>query len=212
MCGRYTLRAPNREVAAAFDLPEVPEIPARYNIAPTQPVPAVRTTPDGIGRELVSLRWGLIPSWADDPAIGNRMINARAETVASKPAYRRPFRTRRCLIVGDGFYEWRQHDGRKQPYYIRRKDDRPFAFAGLWDQWGRDAEVVRSCTIITTEANELMAPIHDRMPVIVPPAAYGLWLDPAVLDPGPLREVLRPYPPGELEAFPVSTFVNRPAH
>jgi putative SOS response-associated peptidase YedK len=193
MCGRYTLRTPAREIAEVFDLAEVPELTPRFNIAPTQPVPAVRLAPDGGGRELTSFRWGLIPSWADDPSIGNRMINARAETVAGKPAFRHSVRAKRCLIVSDGFYEWRKLNGRKQPYYIRMKDDHPFAFAGLWEEWGRDAGAIRSCTIITTDANELMAPIHDRMPVIVHPSDYGLWLDPAVSDPGRLQPLLRPY-------------------
>jgi putative SOS response-associated peptidase YedK len=212
MCGRYTLRTPAREVAEAFDLPEVPALTPRFNIAPTQPAPVVRLVPDGGGRELAFFRWGLIPSWADDPSIGNSMINARAETVAAKPAYRRSFRAKRCLVVSDGFYEWRKRDGRKQPYYIHRKDDRPFAFAGLWDEWQRDGDPIRSCTIITTDANALMAPIHDRMPVIVRPCDYGLWLDPAVADPGRLQPMLRPSPAEELDLYPVSTLVNHPAH
>jgi putative SOS response-associated peptidase YedK len=212
MCGRYTLRTPAWQIAEAFDLPEVPEVTPRFNIAPTQPVAAIRVAPDGGHRELTFLRWGLIPSWADDPSIGNRLINARAETVAGKPSYRHSFRAKRCLIVGDGFYEWRKRDGRKQPYYIRMKDDRPFAFAGLWDQWGHDGGAIRSCTLITTAANELMAPIHDRMPVIVHPSDYGLWLDPAVTEPVRLQPLLRPYPAEELDAYPVSTFVNPPAN
>jgi putative SOS response-associated peptidase YedK len=212
MCGRYSLRKPTREIAGEFDLADVPELPPRYNIAPTQDVPVVRLAPDRQRREFGLLRWGLIPSWADDPGIGNRLINARGETVAGKPAFRRAFQTRRCLIVADGFFEWRKTDGRKQPYFIHRKDDRPFAFAGLWERWARGDEPVESCTIITTEANELMQPIHDRMPVIVPCSAYDLWLDPTVKDLSRLETLLSPDPELELEAYPVSTLVNSPAH
>jgi putative SOS response-associated peptidase YedK len=210
MCGRYTLRKPSREIAEAFDVPEVFEFPPRFNIAPTQGVPVVRLAPDRAARGLDLLHWGLIPSWADDPAIGSRMINARAETVATKPAFRHAFKAKRCLVVTDAFYEWRKVDGRKQPYLIHLKDDRPFAFAGLWESWNKGGEPIESCTIITTEANELMAPIHDRMPVIVPESAYDLWLDTVVKDPGKLQPLLVPFPAEEMEAYPVSTLVNNP--
>ena len=212
MCGRYTLRKPPREIADAFDVPEVPELPARYNIAPTQPVPVVRLDPDRGRREIELLHWGLIPSWADDPAIGNRMINARAETVAEKPAFRHAFRKKRCLVLTDGFFEWRREGKRKQPFFIRMKDDRPFAFAGLWEDWERDAGAIRSCTHLTTEPNGVVAPIHDRMPLILPESAYDLWLDPDVNDPKRLQPLLVPYPADEMEAYPVGTLVNSPAN
>ncbi|QDV35659.1 SOS response-associated peptidase [Tautonia plasticadhaerens] len=210
MCGRYTLRTTAREIAETFDVPEVPELPARFNIAPTQDVPVVRLG-DG-GREFHLLHWGLIPSWADDPDIGSRMINARAETVAEKPAFRRAFRSRRCLVVSDGFFEWRREGGRKQPYFIRMKDDRPFAFAGLWERWDKLGEPIESCTLITGEPNEVVALIHDRMPVIVPESAYEHWLDPDVQDPKRLQGLLVPCPSEEMEAYPVSTLVNSPSN
>lgn len=211
MCGRFTLRTPAGDVAEQFGLFSAPDLAPRYNIAPSQQVAAVRTAP-GDGRELVLLRWGLVPSWADDPSIGYKMINARGESVATKPSFRNAFKQRRCLIVADGFYEWQKTGGQKQPYYIRLKSGRPFGFAGLWERWGRDGQPFDSCTIITTGANELMAPLHDRMPVVVPPADYDLWLDPAVKDVERLLPLVRPYPPQEMEAFPVSTVVNNPRH
>jgi putative SOS response-associated peptidase YedK len=212
MCGRYTLRKSAREVAEAFGLAEIAPLEPRYNIAPSQSVPVVRLEPTEDSRRLDLLRWGLIPSWADDPAIGNRMINARSDTVADKPAYRHAFKAKRCLIVADGFYEWMNADGRKQPHFIHLKDDRPFALAGLWERWDKGGEPIESCTIITTDANELLAPIHDRMPVIIPQADYDLWLDPAVKDPRKLQPLLSPFDPDEMEAYPVSTLVNRPSN
>jgi len=224
MCGRFTLRAPASVVAEQFALFEVPPFAPRFNIAPSQPVPVVRLgkgdsplSPRGTvpfsGRELVWLRWGLIPSWAKDPAIGNRLINARAETVAEKPAFRATLRRRRCLVAADGFYEWQRTGKRKQPYFIRLRDDRPFAFAGLWESWeGPDSSQIESCTLLTTEPNELMRPIHDRMPVILPADGYQAWLDPAVEKPEQLLLLFRPYPAGEMTAEPVGTFVNSPAN
>ncbi|QDV36944.1 SOS response-associated peptidase [Tautonia plasticadhaerens] len=212
MCGRYTLRAKRETIAEAFDLPEVPELPARYNIAPTQDVPVVRPGPDQGHRTLCLLHWGLIPSWADDPSIGNKMINARAETVAEKPAFRHAFKTKRCLVVADGFYEWRREGKHKRPYFIRMKDDRPFAFAGLWERWDKGGGPIESCTLITGEPNEVVAPVHDRMPVILHDSDYDIWLDPEVTDPKMLRPLLVPYPAEEMEAYPVSTLVNSPAN
>lgn len=198
------------DVAKAFDLPDVPELFPRYNIAPTQGVPIVRLGEDE-RRHLTMVHWGLIPGWADDPKIGNRMINARGDTVATKPSFRQAFKKRRCLVVADGFYEWQQTGGpRKQPYYIRLKNDGPFAFAGLWERWSKGGTPIESCTIITTEPNELMAELHDRMPVILRPGAYGVWLDPAVQEPERLQPLLCPYPAGEMVAHPVSTVVNNP--
>lgn len=209
MCGRFTLRSKTSDVAKAFNLLDVPELPLRYNIAPTQAVPIVRLGDNG-SRKLSLAHWGLIPSWADDPAIGNRMINARADTVATKPSFRTAFKKRRCLLVADGFYEWQKTNGKKQPYYIRLKDGAPFGFAGLWERWERDSNAIESCAIITTDANELMEPIHNRMPVIIPPSAYDLWLDQAVQEPERLQALLCPCPAGDLTADAVSTVVNNP--
>jgi putative SOS response-associated peptidase YedK len=207
MCGRFTLRSPASRVAEAFALQEPVELRPRYNIAPSQMVAAVRLEADE--RRLVQLKWGLIPSWADDPAVGYKMINARSETVASKPSFRSAYKSRRCLIVADGFYEWQKAGAKKQPFHVRLKGGSPFAFAGLWERWKRDEQEIESCTIITTEANELMAPIHNRMPVIVAPDDYQLWLDTAsALD--RLPELLKPYPAAGMEAYAVSTTVNNP--
>ncbi|MCA3749441.1 MAG: SOS response-associated peptidase [Rubrobacter sp.] len=210
MCGRYTLVTPVEELAERFGVEgRLPELPPSYNVAPGRGVAAV--VAEGGRRRLEVLRWGLVPPWADDPSIGDRMINARAETVASKPSFRRAFRERRCLIPADGFYEWQRLDGGKQPYYVRRKDGAPFAFAGLWEIWRREGEEIRSCTILTTEANGLLGGIHDRMPVIVPPDLYGLWLEGGA-EREELDAVLRPYPGDDLEAYPVSRLVNNPAN
>lgn len=211
VCGRYVLTVTGRVLARLFDLDEVPEVEARYNIAPTQPVLVVRAGAGG--RKLDTLRWGLIPSWAKDPAIGNRMINARAETVAEKASFRSAFRHRRCLVPADGFYEWRREDNRKQPYLVRFADGRAFAIAGLWETWRQpDGTPLESCVLITTEPNPVVAPLHDRMPVIVPPELYSQWLEPADQDQGRLHALLAPHPPEEMEAYPVSRHVNNPAN
>jgi putative SOS response-associated peptidase YedK len=211
VCGRYVLTVTGRVLARLFDLDEVPELEARYNIAPTQQVPIVRAGPDG--RRLDAVRWGLIPSWAKDPSIGSRMINARAETVAEKPSFRNAFRRRRCLVPADGFYEWRRNGNRKQPYLVRFGDGRPFAIAGLWEVWHRpDGTPLESCTLITTEPNLVVALLHDRMPVILPQRSYRDWLEPANEDPERLRRLLLPHDPDEMEAFPVSLRVNNPSH
>jgi putative SOS response-associated peptidase YedK len=215
MCGRFTLRAPASLVAEQFALFDAPPFEPRYNIAPTQPVVVVRQAgvEASIPRELVWLRWGLVPSWAQDPAIGNRLINARAETAAEKPAFRAAMRRRRCLVVADGFYEWQRTGGRKQPYFIHMRDDRPFAFACLWESWeGADHSALETCVILTTDPNDLMRRIHDRMPVIVSPNDYGRWLDPAIEKPDQLAALLRPYATDELIGYPVSPHVNSPAH
>jgi putative SOS response-associated peptidase YedK len=158
------------------------------------------------------VRWGLIPSWADDASIGNRLINARAETAAEKPSFRSAFKHRRCLIPTSGFYEWQKVGTKKQPHYIRRPDEVPFAFAGLWERWEKGGEPIESCTILTTEANGMMRPIHDRMPVILGPEAWGQWLDPEGKESLPLKPLLRPYPDDWLTAYPVSTRVNNPKY
>jgi putative SOS response-associated peptidase YedK len=212
MCGRFTLRARSEVIAAAFGLADIPLLGPRYNVAPTQGVAVVRLDRQTGTRRLDLMRWGLVPSWAGDAVIGNRMINARAETVAEKPGYRQAFKARRCLIAADGFYEWMQLGGRKQPYHICFKDDRPFAFAGLWEFWQGAAGSLESCALITGEPNELVRPIHGRMPVILRPEDYDFWLDPGVTDAGMLKELLTPYPAAEMVASPVSTLVNAPAN
>ncbi|NTU83609.1 MAG: SOS response-associated peptidase [Chloroflexales bacterium] len=211
MCGRFTLAAPAEQVAAQFQLAEVPDLSARYNIAPTQQVATVRATE--VGRDLAFFRWGLVPSWAKDQSVGARMINARAETAAEKPAFRTALRQRRCLIPADGFYEWQAIAGGKQPYYIGLADGGLFALAGLYEHWkSPDGEWLYSCTILTTEANELMRPLHNRMPVILAPEHYALWLDPGLHDTGPLQPLMAPYPAGQMAARPVSKAVNRVAN
>jgi putative SOS response-associated peptidase YedK len=212
MCGRFTLFEPDKILAKEFGVATFAPRSPRYNIAPSQPVAAVRAAPSGAGRELALLRWGLIPSWSKDPAVGNRLINARAETVSEKPSFRNAFRRHRCLIPANGFYEWQRREVRKQPFYIRMHDGRPFAFAGLWDRWENpDKGVIETCTILTTATNALLAPIHDRMPVILPPAEYARWLDPSLQDPDSLAPLLVPFPPEDMVAFPVSPRVNAPS-
>lgn len=214
MCGRYTL---TKLENALRNLPFVKSAPAeadaeppRFNIAPTQPVLAVANNHPG---RLERFHWGLIPSWAKDPSIGSRLINARAETLAEKPAFRTAFRRRRCLVPADGFYEWRVDPGgkTKTPMYIRLKGGKPFAFAGLWDVWhDPGGGEIPSLTLVTGEPNELVKPIHDRMVVILRPEDYQRWLEPAEQEAEKLREMLKPYPAEEMEAFPVSRLVNSP--
>ena len=214
MCGRYSLTSPTEAVRRMFDFPEQPNLAVRVNIAPSQDVAAVRLGADGASaRHFAWLRWGLIPSWAKEPGIGNRMINARAETIAEKPAFRAAFRRRRCLIPADGFYEWKTERGRKQPYRIALEGGAPFAFAGLWERWEGSGEggAVESCTIVTTEANARLKAIHHRMPVILAPGAYEAWLDPAT--PGAeAQALLRPAPSEWFTAYRVSPKINSPAN
>ncbi|TAJ06965.1 MAG: SOS response-associated peptidase [Nitrospirae bacterium] len=214
MCGRFSQTSSPEVVAEQFGFVGVPLfLTPRYNIAPSQPVAVVRTHHESGMRECVLLRWGLIPSWAKDQAIGYKMINARAETASEKPAFRGPFRSRRCLILADGFYEWQREGRRKQPFYIRLKDRRPFAFAGLWDKWEpQGGEAVESCTILTTGPNDVLKPIHERMPVIVAPQAYSLWLDPTVQQVEAIRPILQPYSADRMEVYPVSLLVNNSRH
>ena len=223
MCGRYSLTSPGELVAEVFGLEDAPRLTPRYNIAPTQEAAVVRVLserdagqldrPGDAGRRtLALLRWGLIPAWADDPGIGNRLINARAESAAEKPAFRFGFERRRCLVATDGFYEWRREDGGKQPYRIRRADRRPFALAGLWDRWWQaPRQPVDSFTILTVAAAPGIAHIHDRMPALLPPAAFDAWLDPRRHDRAALEALLRPHG-ADLEAYPVSKVVNDPAN
>ncbi len=217
MCGRYTLAAPNPiEVRARFHLEEHVEVRTRYNVAPGDAVLAVTTDREGAARG-GELRWGLVPSWAKQPELGLKMINARVETVAERPAYRTAFERFRCLIVADGFYEWQRASGTesrapgrpaKQPFHITRDDGRLFAFAGLWSSWrGEDGARLRTCTILTTAANPAIAPLHDRMPVILAPDAEDAWLDPATPREG-LYELLRGLPAAQTALRPVSAAVN----
>jgi putative SOS response-associated peptidase YedK len=209
MCGRFTLSANAQRLREFFPLFEIPETVPRFNIAPTQAALAV-TQAENAKPRAAWLRWGLIPSWAKDKKIGVSLINARADTLASKPAFRAAFKRRRCLILADGFYEWRNGDktAPKQPFHLRRGDGQPFAFAGLWEHWAQEQPPIDSCTIITTDANDVVRPVHDRMPVILDPRDYARWLDPASADSGVLQEMLRPYPPEQMTAVAVSPFVN----
>jgi putative SOS response-associated peptidase YedK len=215
MCGRYTQSKSAEIIAEAFQIDNVSDIKPRYNIAPTQSVLTVLQPSASANRQGKMLHWGLIPSWAKDRKMGSKLINARAETVAEKPAFRSAFRKRRCLVVADGFYEWQQQENKKQkqPFYFRLSDGEPFAFAGLWEHW-QDAtgEEIESCTVLTTEANDLMRPIHNRMPVILEPKNYDLWLDSEATKPELLQPLLHPYPTEEMTAYPVSTVVNKPVN
>ena len=217
MCGRFTLTELEPDVLTEiFTLSgDLPTLAPRYNIAPTQPVATVIHDPRRTENRLGFMRWGLIPSWAKDPAIGSRLINARGETVHEKPSFRAAFRRRRCLIVANGFYEWqKQDDGPKQPVYITLTDDKPFAFAGLWEMWTdrtSGSELV-TCTIITTGPNDLVRPIHNRMPVILPREDYARWLTTDDRDADSLLPLLRPYPAEHMTAWPVSRRVNSPAN
>jgi putative SOS response-associated peptidase YedK len=211
MCGRYTLTRPAPDVAAHLRV-AVPEQTPRWNIAPTQPVLCVRQTGTGQA-EAVLLRWGLVPSWAADLSIGNRLLNARAETVREKPAFRTAFQRRRCLIAADGFYEWQTVGKRKQPVHFRLGDGGPFAFAGLWERWSPPgAPPVETCTILTTAANELVRPVHERMPVILDPERYPAWLDPRVNDIALLHAWLGPYPAAAMTAAAANPAVNDARH
>ena len=229
MCGRFVAASSPQLLAERFDVDEVDVDAAEpdYNVAPTEPIMVVRQREDR--RVLSRVRWGLVPSWAKDPSVGYKMINARAESLASKPAYKRSFEKRRCLIPADGFYEWRvvappstpKGRPKKQPVFVHRRDGEPMAFAGLWAVWkvpegvegvGEEDGWLRSCVIVTTRANALLEPVHDRMPVLLPESAWARWLDPEERDLGALSELLVPAPDDELELWPVSPLVNKPEH
>ena len=177
-------------------------------------VAIIRLNPETLQRRLALVKWGLIPFWAKDSSIGNRLINARAESAAEKPAFRSAFKSRRCLVPADGYYEWKKmKGGQKQPYLARNADGSPFAFAGLWERWqAPEDEIIESCTILTTDANDLTQPIHDRMPVILNPKDYGLWLDPEVKGPALLKPLLQPYPSEEMMVMPVNPKVNKASY
>jgi putative SOS response-associated peptidase YedK len=203
MCGRFTLPMPWSELVKLYRVHDRPNLKPRYNIAPTQDILAVRLDQDG-QQEAVQLRWGLLPFWAKEEKISYSTINARAETVAKKPAFRDPFKKRRCLIPADGYYEWKKlKDGSKQPYRITLKPEQPFSFAGLWEHWEKEDKVVESCTIIVTDANELTKDIHGRMPVILDPEDYDRWLDGS-----DGQNLLRPYPSEKMLRYPVSRAVG----
>lgn len=209
MCGRFAQRTDPKRVAKQFGVEDVPELEPRYNIAPTQEILGVSKIADGC--EMTFYKWGLIPSWAKDTSMGARLINARSETVREKPAFRQAFKQRRCILPADGFYEWQRTEGRKQPFFFRMRDESPFGFAGLWEQWkGEEGHVINSCTILTTEANEVLRPVHDRMPVILHPDDYSLWLDHDVRKLEMVEDLLRPYPADEMDSYPVSTLINSP--
>lgn len=208
MCGRFTLSSPGEIVADLFHLGEVPDLTPRFNVAPTQRV-AVVVAPEPDRRKLVGMRWGLVPSWAKDVKIGARMINARSETVATKPAFRSAFKRRRCLVVADGFYEWKRVGKAKQPFHIRMADGSPFGMAAIWEVWQPDdGERVVSCSILTTTPNALVADVHDRMPVILPPERHAVWLDTDLTDRDTLSGLLRPFAADSMCAVPVDRRVG----
>ncbi|MBN1764603.1 MAG: SOS response-associated peptidase [Sedimentisphaerales bacterium] len=212
MCGRFALTISPTVLARLFQLADTPSLSPRYNIAPGQEVTAILNQ-EGQGRTCRLFSWGLIPTWAKDPAMGAKLINARAETVSEKPAFRESFKNKRCLIPADGFYEWHKKDKTSRPYFIRMQYNEPFAFAGLWQQWqSPDQQTRKTCAILTIHANSLLEPIHPRMPVIIPPENYDLWLDTTLSTTDRLQKLLHPYPPEKMNCFAVSPLVNSPQH
>lgn len=210
MCGRFVLTADTGAIQQSFNLTTVPDMPARFNIAPTQPV-AVITNDNP--KELTYYRWGLIPSWAKDAKIGNNLINARSEDVEDKPSFRSAFKRRRCLIPADGFYEWSSRGKDKVPMFVHLQNHELFAFAGLWEVWhSPDGEEIRTCTILTTEPNELIRPLHNRMAVILHQADYDTWLTPGELPPPALKPLLKPYEADRMAVYEVSKLVNKPSN
>ncbi len=211
MCGRYTVTATPEVLRALFGYAEQPNFPPRYNVAPTQPIAIVRLMNGK--RQFALVRWGLLPSWVKDPKAFSLLINARGETVNEKPAYKAAMKRRRCLIPVDGFYEWKALGSRKQPYYVRAKSGTPLAFAGLWETWtGPNGEELETAAIVTTDANQTLAPIHDRMPVVIAPEQFNLWLGGLDEDTAAASALIRPAPDDLLEVIPVSSDVNRVAN
>jgi len=212
MCGRFVNTSSREELSIRFGFDDIPEgalFEPRYNIAPSQEHPVLIVSQDR--RVVQMMKWGLVPHWSKDPKIGYKMINARSEGIEEKPSFRGPIKKRRCLVIADGFYEWLKPDKKtKVPYYFRLKSGEPFAFAGLWDLWDKGDEPLKTFTIITTTPNELMEPIHNRMPVILKEEDEGRWLDPENINPDDVVELLKPYPSEEMECFKVSTIVNSP--
>lgn len=210
MCGRYVITSPAKAIRALFAYDEQPDFPPRYNVAPTQPIPVVRLNSGK--RSFALMRWGFVPAWAKDPKTFSLLVNARGESVLDKPAFRNAMRRRRCLVPADGFYEWR-HVAPKRPYFVRPKSGEPIAFAGLWETWtGPNGEEVDTAAIVTTRANRMLAGIHDRMPVIVPPEAFSLWLDCAKADATTAAALIAPAPESLLECYEISPLVNRVAN
>jgi putative SOS response-associated peptidase YedK len=210
MCGRYVIKSPPEVLRALFGYLEQPNFPARYNVAPTQPVPVVRLWEGR--RQFALVRWGLIPAWVKDPRTFSLLINARGESVADKPAFRNAMKRRRCLFPADGFYEWRRDGETKRPHFIHARDGTPLAFAGLWETWtGPGGEEMETAAIVTTVANKTLAPIHDRMPVIVAPEAFDMWLDPNA-DATMAAALIAPANDDLLEAYEISSAVNRTAN
>lgn len=210
MCGRFVFDIPSEILLETFGLMDLPDVLARYNVTPTQQVPVVRKSADGLNR-LDYLQWGLIPSWAKEKSIGVKLINARSETVTEKPAFRQAVKFRRCLIPASGFYEWKQEGKLKLPYYLQIKGNAPMGFAGLWESWkGPEGETVESCTILTTAANPLVGLVHERMPVILHPGEYGIWLDRNITDASGLTHLFQPYPADLTKVRRVSPLVNSP--
>jgi putative SOS response-associated peptidase YedK len=211
MCGRYTITSAPEAIRALFRYPEQPNFPPRYNVAPTQPIPIVRITEGQ--RQFALVRWGLLPSWVKDPKTFTLLINARGESVIDKPAFRAAMKRRRCLIPADGFYEWKSVGGRKQPYFVRLKSGAPMAFAGLWETWsGPNGEELETAAIVTTKANRTLRDIHERMPVILALEAFDLWLNCTEVDAQTAAALIAPAPDNWLEAYEVSTAVNRVAN
>lgn len=216
MCGRATLAAPPEDLAETFGLEHVPLLTPHYNIAPTQGMAVVRAVPETKARRMDLLRWGLIPWWAEDASIGSRFINARSETIVGSKAFGEPLRKRRCLVVVDGFYEWQKQGKTKQPFYVHRKDGKPFALAGVWERWrpkdaAKDAPRLETCTVITTTPTAQISRLHDRMPLILPPEAWDAWLDPDRTSDEAIAPLLA-HRDVELEMYPVSTMVGSPAN
>ena len=209
MCGRFVMICDLSDITEAFNLPDIACEPKRsYNIAPGNTVTAVIHAETN---RLVSFKWGLVPAWSKDPSMGTRLINARGETVGEKPSFRAAFKRRRCLIVATGFYEWRKDANGKIPFYIGLRTDAPFGFAGLYETWhSSEGNQLSTCTIITTEANELIKPIHHRMPVIIPHHEAACWLDPSLRDTTAVLPLLQPYPPEQMKAYRVSPLMNSP--
>jgi putative SOS response-associated peptidase YedK len=206
MCGRYALTTPASELATRFGLDEIVDVAPRYNISPGTEIPTIRHSPEG-KRVMHLLRWGLVPHWAKDPGVGAKLSNARGETVAEKPSFREAFKRRRCLVPADGFYEWKNEGRQKQPYFFSLKTGEPFGLGGVWESWrAQNGDVLRTCCLITTGPNEIMLPVHDRMPVIVSPDDYAAWLTGEAND---ALDLVRPYPPDEMQAWAVSKRVSR---
>jgi putative SOS response-associated peptidase YedK len=212
MCGRFSLHTPESQIREAFNLDHTEPLGlnAHYNIAPSQQIPVIRDTETD--REMALAQWGLVPHWSKEPKTKYSTINARIESVAEKPTYRTPFKRRRCLIPADGFYEWKVVNGHKIPHHIRMRDSSVFAFAGLWDHWEGEDGSIESCTIIVMPANEVMTPLHERMPAIIAPTHYDLWLDSRMNDKDEIMQLLNSAPSSQLKAYPVSTWVNVPKH